>query len=122
MKKRFFSLIVLCSFFTPLFSQDITFWTNLPNDVLAQKIVDQMDDSELFSQVLMFGWAGSEPDALLYQWVDRGLGCVKVFGWNTDDLLLVAKSVSSLQKASIKNRFQIPLIVATDQEADGFVT
>ena len=116
MKKSLLSFILAAFLFVPAFSQDVTFWSNLPNEVLAQKIVDQMTDVELFSQVLMFGWAGTEPDNLLYQWVDRGLGSVKVFGWNTDDLLLVAKSVSSLQKASIKNRFQIPLIVATDQE------
>ena len=118
MKKHFSRLAVLV--FTllnfNLFAQDVTFWSNLPNDVLAKKIVDQMTDVELYSQTLMFGWAGAEPDELLYQWVDRGLGNVKVFGWNTDDLYLVAKSVTSLQKASLKNRFQIPLLVATDQE------
>ena len=45
-------------------------------------------DSELYSQILMFGWAGAEPSELLYQWVDRGLGSVKVFGWNTDDFVV----------------------------------
>ena len=75
-----------------------------------------MTDSELLSQVFMFGWAGEEPPELLYQWVERGLGSVKVFGWNTEDTHLVAKSISSLQKASTSGRFQIPLFVATDQE------
>jgi len=115
-KKLFLSLLLSFSLFITAFAQDVTFWSDLPNDVLAQKIVDQMTDSELYSQILMFGWAGAEPDELLFQWVDRGLGNVKVFGWNTDDLYLVAKAVSSLQKASIRNRFQIPLFVATDQE------
>lgn len=64
----------------------------------------------------MFGWAGAEPSELLYQWVDRGLGSVKVFGWNTDDIHQVARSVTALQKKSHENRFQIPLFVATDQE------
>jgi hypothetical protein len=75
-----------------------------------------MTDTELYSQILMFGWAGAEPPELLYQWVERGLGSVKVFGWNTEDIKLVAKSISSLQQKAGHNRFQIPLFVATDQE------
>lgn len=94
----------------------LSFWDNVPNDVLAKEITDKMTDSELYSQILMFGWAGAEPSELLYQWVDRGLGSVKVFGWNTDDIHQVARSVTALQKSSHENRFQIPLFVATDQE------
>ncbi|HAH62375.1 MAG TPA: glycosyl hydrolase family 3 [Treponema sp.] len=75
-----------------------------------------MTDDELLSQIFMFGWAGAEPDELLFQWVNRGLGSVKVFGWNTDDITLVAKSISDLQRAASYNRFKIPLFVATDQE------
>ena len=97
-------------------NESLTFWSDLPNEQLAREITDQMTDVELYSQILMFGWAGAEPPELLYQWISRGLGSVKVFGWNTDNIKLVAKSVSSLQKSSISNRFQIPLFVATDQE------
>ena len=74
----------------------VNFWSKLPNDELAQRITDEMTDTELLSQTFMFGWAGAEPPELLYQWVERGLGSVKVFGWNTDDIHLVAKSISSL--------------------------
>ena len=88
----------------------------MPNDQLARQITDEMTDAELLSQTFMFGWAGAEPPELLYQWVERGLGSVKVFGWNTDDIYLVAKSVSSLQHEAAEGRFQIPLFVATDQE------
>lgn len=95
---------------------NVTFWSSYPADELAETIVDRMTDEELFSQIFMFGWAGAEPDELLYQWVQRGLGSVKVFGWNTDDIVLVAKSISSLQKSAARNRFRIPLYVATDQE------
>ena len=94
----------------------VNFWTKLPNDQLARQITDEMTDSELLSQTFMFGWAGAEPPELLYQWVERGLGSVKVFGWNTDDIYLVAKSISSLQTEAAEGRFQIPLFVATDQE------
>ncbi len=95
---------------------DITFWSDYPSDELAAAIADRMTDTELYSQILMFGWAGAEPNELLYQWVERGLGSVKVFGWNTDDINLVAKSVSSLQRRAGQGRFRIPLFVATDQE------
>lgn len=95
----------------------IDFWSDYPNELLARSLVDRMTDEELYAQILMFGWAGAEPEKLLYQWVGgRGLGSVKVFGWNTDDINLVAKSISSLQKSAASRRFKIPLFVATDQE------
>lgn len=94
-----------------------TFWSKYPNEELADFIVGHMTDEELLSQILMFGWAGAEPSELLNSWVrDRGLGSVKVFGWNTDNIKLVAQSVSALQKKAMSRRFQIPLFVATDQE------
>ncbi len=96
---------------------DIDFWSDYPADVLAEAIADRMTDEELYSQILMFGWAGAEPGELLNSWVsERGLGSVKVFGWNTDNTTLVAKSISSLQKKAQNRRFKIPLFVATDQE------
>ena len=94
----------------------LDFWSNLPNEELAKEITDHMTDTELLSQTFMFGWAGAEPPELLYQWVERGLGSVKVFGWNTDDIHLVAKSITYLQKSANQGRFKIPLFVATDQE------
>ena len=81
--------------------EDITFWSDYPDEVLAQVLVQRMSDSELLAQIFMFGWAGQEPSALLNQWVlDRGLGSVKVFGWNTDDINLVAESIAALQEKS----------------------
>lgn len=96
---------------------DITFWSDYPSKILAQALVQRMSDSELLAQIFMFGWAGQEPSALLNQWVlDRGLGSVKIFGWNTDDINLVAKSITALQEKAQSRPFQIPLYVATDQE------
>ena len=119
--KKVFVFIVFILFTNLVFSNqslpdDVTFWSDYPNEILAKTIVDRMTPEELYSQILMFGWAGAEPDNLLYQWVNRGLGSVKVFGWNTDDIKLVAKSITSLQKTSARGRFKIPLFVATDQE------
>ncbi|MCQ2242192.1 glycoside hydrolase family 3 protein [Treponema sp.] len=102
-----------------VFSQtgSIDFWTNMPNEQLAEELTDRMDDEELLAQILMFGWAGAEPSDLLNSWVtQRGLGSVKVFGWNTDNIQKVAKSVRQLQQEAAERPFKIPLFVATDQE------
>lgn len=125
--KKVFSLLFLFAFLSVnylLFSQtqislddDFDFWSDIPSDELSSLIVSKMTDEEKLSQIFMFGWAGQEPSELLYEWVrDVGLGSVKVFGWNTDDIQLVAKSIANLQKAAAGRRFKIPLFVATDQE------
>ena len=99
------------------YPENIDFWSDLPNDILAEVIIQRMTNDELLSQILMFGWSGAEPTALLNAWVqERALGSVKVFGWNTDDINLVAKSITELQKKAQTCRFKIPLYVATDQE------
>src|SRR5574344_460834 len=96
---------------------NVDFWSDYPADILADTLADRMTDDELLSQILMFGWAGAEPSELLNQWVtDRGLGSVKVFGWNTDNIILVARAVKSLQEKSQIRPYKIPLFVATDQE------
>ena len=65
----------------------------------------------------MFGWAGLDPSPLVLDWVEeRSLGNIKIFGWNTDDTFKVAKAITLLQGKAAKNRFGIPLFVATDQE------
>ena len=99
------------------YPENLDFWSDVPNAELAYVIAKRMTDEELLSQMLMFGWAGAEPSALLNSWVsDRGLGSVKVFGWNTDNTTQVAKSITSLQQKAQSRRFKIPLFVATDQE------
>ncbi len=123
-KKNMRLAVILQVFFlTTLFSQEIredeaiTFWSNYPNDILAQEIISRMTDDELLAQILMFGWAGSDVPPLLNQWVTlREIGSVKVFGWDTEDEIEVAQAVSFLQQQAQNTRFQIPLYVATDQE------
>ncbi len=118
--RRLLFIMMTGSFFFSLHAQDtqnITFWTNMDNAQLADALIAQMSDEELFAQILMFGWAGTEPSPLLLDWIQtRSLGSVKVYGWNTDNIISVASSVSQTQKLSQNNRFQIPLFVATDQE------
>ena len=123
MKKK---LVLVCTIFALIasfcFSQtkipeDADFWSDYPAEELADFLVGKMSNDELLSQILMFGWAGAEPSELLIKWVyERGLGSVKVFGWNTDNTQLVASSVATLQKKSQSRKLRIPLFVATDQE------
>ena len=116
---RFLLFIGAFSFCSRAFAQlgHVDFWTNLPHEKLAEELTDRMTDEELLAQILMFGWAGAEPSDLLNSWVtQRGLGSVKVFGWNTDSIQKVAKSVRILQQEAAQRPFKIPLFVATDQE------
>lgn len=84
---------------------------------LAAQIVSQMTDDEALAQTFMLGWVGLKPSPLILDWVrQRNLGGIKVFGWNTSNTLELAETVGTLQKESLKSRFQIPLLVATDQE------
>ena len=99
------------------FPDDLDFWSDFPDEELADELVRRMSDSEILAQIFMFGWAGAEPSPLLIQWVsERGLGSIKIFGWNTDDIHQVARSVTELQQRSQKRDLRIPLFVATDQE------
>ncbi|MBO4704203.1 MAG: glycoside hydrolase family 3 protein [Spirochaetaceae bacterium] len=103
--------------FSDGYPADLNFWSDYPDEELANAIANRMTDEELFAQVLMFGWAGAEPSSSLYQWItERGIGSVKLYGWNTDNIYKVAESVASLQQKSVECRFKIPLFVATDQE------
>ncbi|GMO15200.1 MAG: glycoside hydrolase family 3 protein [Treponemataceae bacterium] len=93
------------------------FWSDAEDEIVADEIIALMTDEELLAQTFMFGWTGSKPSALLLDWVaERSLGGVKLFGWNTASTEQVAASVTQLQALAAKNRFGIPLFVATDQE------
>lgn len=76
-----------------------------------------MSDEEVLSQVLMLGFAGREPPESLLRWVEtRGLGGVKIFGWNAEDTEALAEAVAKLQKSALDRPASVPLLVATDQE------
>ncbi|MCR5125587.1 MAG: glycoside hydrolase family 3 protein [Treponema sp.] len=122
--KRIFAAVFFTLTFSMAFSQsenkipdDADFWSDYPNEELADFLIGKMDNDELLAQILMFGWAGEEPSVLLNRWIsERGLGSVKVFGWNTDNTDNVAKSVDEVQTRAQKRKLKIPLFVATDQE------
>ncbi|MDR2793891.1 MAG: glycoside hydrolase family 3 protein [Treponema sp.] len=84
---------------------------------LAAAIVADMTDEQMLAQTFMLGWVGAEPSPLIMDWIkDKNLGGVKIFGWNTNDTIRLAVTVGELQKESLKGAYQIPLLVATDQE------
>jgi beta-N-acetylhexosaminidase len=84
---------------------------------LAAAMVAGMSDEQVLAQTFMLGWVGAEPSPLIMDWIrDRNLGGVKIFGWNTGDTTKLAVTVGELQKESLKGKYRIPLLVATDQE------
>jgi beta-N-acetylhexosaminidase len=84
---------------------------------VAQSIITEMSDEELLAQTFMLGWVGAEPSPIIIDWVrERGIGGIKIFGWNTDDTLKLAETVGILQQFSLDRKFNIPLLIATDQE------
>ena len=95
----------------------LSFTDDMETEELAAAIEQAMSDDQALAQVFMLGWVGAEPSPQIMDWIrDRNIGGVKIFGWNTEDTLRLAKTVGELQEASLEGPFNIPLLVATDQE------
>ncbi len=93
------------------------FWGNEPPETLARALLEQMSDEEVVAQVFMVGWPGTAPSPELLRWIERrNIGGVKVFGWNTANLLELAETIGTLQRAATATPLGIPLFTATDQE------
>jgi len=110
---------LLCAFCViiapPLFS--LSFNDPGSPEELAAAIESAMTDEQALAQVFMLGWVGEEPSPLIMEWIKlRNIGGVKIFGWNTADTQRLAKTVGELQKASLAGAFNLPLLIATDQE------
>lgn len=120
--KNFFNkknlISIMFFFFFAMFIHALpNFYDNEEPSILAEKIADAMTHEEMLSQIFMFGWKGDSPDNLLFDWIEkRGLGSIKIFGWNTKDSKKLGSSIAELQKKALDGRFNIPLFVATDQE------
>ena len=86
-------------------------------EVLSSRIVNAMTDAEALGQILMFGYPGDAPHRETLRWIrEAGLGGVKVFGWNAENLERLAETVGVYQRAARSSRFGIPMLIATDQE------
>jgi beta-N-acetylhexosaminidase len=110
-------LIVPLLFFTGFSLYPVSFTDPGSEEALAAAIEKSMSDEQALAQTFMLGWVGAEPSPLIMDWIrERNIGGVKIFGWNTEDTLRLARTVGVLQEASLAGPFHIPLLVATDQE------
>jgi beta-N-acetylhexosaminidase len=103
-----------------------------PGDDISAKaaaFVAELSDEDALAQTLMFGWTGAPPSPRLLEWIEeRGIGGVKIFGWNTplsdnpteeeeiQTTVTLAETVGVYQRAALARPLKIPLFVATDQE------
>lgn len=95
----------------------LSFWDDLPNDVLRERLLEEMTPEELIGQTLMLGWLGEDPSPEIVEWIrNPSIGGVKVFGWNGGNLVRLARAIGTMQEIAGGHRLGIPLITATDQE------
>ncbi len=118
MSKNILIIFILFNIFIQsVVSQELDFYSDIPDDQLSDLLIEQMTDAELLGQVLMFSYEGDKvSDENLYWIRDRGLGAIKIFGWNASSLYNMVRTISRLQREANNHRFKIPLLIATDQE------
>ncbi|MGO8692971.1 MAG: glycoside hydrolase family 3 protein [Rectinemataceae bacterium] len=93
------------------------FWAAGDADTLAAGLLARMSDEQVLGQVFMMAYPGDVPPPLMLRWIrERGLGGVKIFGWNAENSDRAAAAIASLQRAALATAGGIPLLVATDQE------
>lgn len=107
-------LFLLCP--TTTFA-DADFWSGGDESQLLETLVSQMSDEQLLAQMMLLGYMGGLPSDDVLDWIsDKGIGGIKIFGWNVGGLSTLAESISVMQKESQKTDFRIPLFIVTDQE------
>ncbi|MDA8424585.1 MAG: glycoside hydrolase family 3 protein [Treponema sp.] len=93
------------------------FWAAGDPKVIASALLDRMSDEQVLGQVFMLAYPGDTPPELMFRWIrERGLGGVKIFGWNAESSDKAAAAIAELQKAALASPGGIPLLVATDEE------
>ncbi|WP_232535959.1 glycoside hydrolase family 3 protein [Borrelia sp. A-FGy1] len=76
-----------------------------------------MSDKELLGQMFMISYQGDIITNFALNFIkEKNLGGIKIFGWNAKSLNMLIESINKAQAMSQKNRFKIPLFIATDQE------
>ena len=110
-------LLLFPHFIIPRPAFSLSFTDPSDPDELALHLTEQMTDEQALAQTFMLGWVGAEPSPLIREWIqNRNIGGVKIFGWNTEDTRKLAETVGELQTEALGTQFNIPLLVATDQE------
>jgi beta-N-acetylhexosaminidase len=129
---RYIAAFALLFWAAPLFALDFASIELKPGDNIQEKaaaFVAELSDEDALAQTLMFGWSGAPPSPRLLEWIqNRGIGGVKVFGWNTplsenptaeeelQTTITLAETIGAYQREALARPLKIPLLVATDQE------
>jgi beta-N-acetylhexosaminidase len=117
----FLILLIGTLFRLPLEAQP-SFTDDLPNEQLADTLIEAMTPEELLAQVFFIGYMGTEPSKFIEEWIEeKGLGGVKIFRWNVADLTSLAAGIRKMQSTAVNSRLKIPLLVAVDQEGGRWV-
>jgi beta-N-acetylhexosaminidase len=96
-----------------------SFWSlaGVDQELALDALMKDMSDEERLGQLFMLSYGGDVPTSLLYSWIRlRGLGGVKIFGWNADDTVRLGTAISAIQDAASRGPHDVPPFVATDQE------
>ena len=84
------------------------FWESIGTatpEQAAARLAASMSDEELLGQTLCFGYLGTSPSAEIRGWIrDRGIGGVKIFARNVDDLASLGRDVAAMQRLSQSTR------------------
>jgi beta-N-acetylhexosaminidase len=84
---------------------------------IAARVTAAMTDEELLGQVMMLGYPGPLAESEIPRWIsERGIGGVKIFPRNVEDLPSLASDIARMQRLATGGRMGIPLFVSTDQE------
>ena len=93
------------------------FWRSDEVSAVVSELMGAMSDEERVAQVFLLGWQGVEPSDRIMDWItQRGLGGVKIFGWNAENLTVLNESIRSMQAGALATEHAVPLFTATDQE------
>lgn len=84
---------------------------------IADRLLESMTPGEILGQLFILGWASENAEGPVMDWIrERGLGGIKVFGWNGQNLTRLVRAIGAMQEAALSTRTGIPLFTATDQE------
>lgn len=84
---------------------------------LARRLFDAMSTEERIAQLFMLTYYGNMPSASFLSWIQkRGMGGVKIFGWNADNTETLVESLRRIYRTAQTGPHAIPPFAATDQE------
>lgn len=84
---------------------------------LTLKLFESMNADERLAQLFMLTYLGTEPSETFLRWIQRrGVGGVKIFGWNAENTEKLVQSLRLIYTTADSRPYRIPPFVATDQE------